>query len=233
VYARIVFDEAHNLEKVAMRYLGVTLTYSRIRRILNRLHTKSEGSHGILAALESWVKKAIEAWPDLEAKAALIRDTEEKVHAVRSRSQEFFQRVNSSVSAASEREGDSGLDGKLRYYAESPVFKENEFEIESFRNSVGDLFKALGNLALSLASVSPGQAFRRKRKPSSTSKKSKTDLEEVVADLGFLVEAGGSQCILVRVRRGRRVLAVRADSERAARRGLSASPAACTIAWKR
>jgi len=80
--------------------------------------------------------------------------------------------------------GNFGITPKARY------FKENEFEIESFRNSVGDLFKALGNLALSLASVSPGQ-LSQKEETLLDIEKSKTDLEEVVADLGFLVEAAG------------------------------------------
>ncbi len=190
MYARIVFDEAHNLEKVAMRYLGVTLTYSRIRRILNRLYTKSEGNHGILAALESWAKKAVEAWPDLEAKATLVRDAQERVHSVRSRSQEFFQRVNASVSAASEREGDSGLEGKLRYYHDSPIFRENEQETESFRQSVGDLIGALDDLALSLAGVSPGQ-LSEKEETLLDIEKTKIDLQAVIADLEFLVTAEG------------------------------------------
>ncbi len=46
-YSHIVFDEAHNLERVATRHLGVEISYWMLSRLLNRIYRKKgEGERG-------------------------------------------------------------------------------------------------------------------------------------------------------------------------------------------
>lgn len=42
-YERLILDEAHNLEEVASRYFGVSLTYAGVARTFNRLHRAKGG----------------------------------------------------------------------------------------------------------------------------------------------------------------------------------------------
>jgi Rad3-related DNA helicase len=189
-YARIVFDEAHNLEKVAMRYLGVTLAYSRVRRILNRLHTKSEGSHGILAVLEAWVGEMVKGWPEYEAHRSLIDEAVERVQAVRSQSQDFFQCIHAAVTSAAADGGEGSHEGKLRYFAESPVFIGNSETVNEFRGGLTGLIETMGHVFTALSPVS-SHLLPHKEETLIDIEKTQADLLAVVADLDFLVAASG------------------------------------------
>jgi ATP-dependent DNA helicase DinG len=189
-YSRIVFDEAHNLERAAMRYLGVTLSFSRIRRILNRLSMKSEGGRGILALLESWAGEMVRGFPEYKAHHALIADSVERVQAVRAASQEFFRLLTASVAAAASENAEGAHEGKLRYYAESPVFITNGETVNDLRNALTALSGAMEDVGVVISSVSPG-LLAQKEETLLDLEKSRDDLLAVIADLDFLVAATG------------------------------------------
>lgn len=50
-YSRLIFDEAHNLEEVAISYFGIQVTHFGINKLLGRLATKRHGERGILPVL--------------------------------------------------------------------------------------------------------------------------------------------------------------------------------------
>jgi len=50
-YENVIFDEAHNLEKVASQYLGEELSFWQVRRILNSLYERQAMESGLLPFL--------------------------------------------------------------------------------------------------------------------------------------------------------------------------------------
>ena len=189
-YSRIVFDEAHNLEKQAIRFLGVSFTYYRIRRILNRLHTKSEGrGHGALAVISSWIGEIVKGWPEFETYIPLIDAAIEAAQLTRSRSQEFFERMNASVQAAVSQ-NESLHEGKLRYYPESPVFALNSDAVEDFAGALTILIEAAEQVFNFITGVSSNR-LKQKEDILIDFEKTKEDLQAVVNDLQFLSAASG------------------------------------------
>ena len=58
-YERIIFDEAHNLEDVASKYFGSSISYLGILRILNRLYRRKDGREvGLLMFVKNQVESA-------------------------------------------------------------------------------------------------------------------------------------------------------------------------------
>jgi ATP-dependent DNA helicase DinG len=189
-YSRIVFDEAHNLERVAMRYLGVTLAYSRVRRILNRLHTKSEGGHGILAVLVTWVEELVRGYPEYEGYRPIIEEAVDLAQTARLTGQEFFKRIRAEVIAAASEGAEGSHEGKLRYYEDSPVFIGAAYEVNELRCALGGLSKQMGTVFESLTAVSSG-LLDRKEETLIDIEKSLADLNACIADLDFLVAGTG------------------------------------------
>ncbi|MCR5413446.1 MAG: hypothetical protein K6F50_01800 [Kiritimatiellae bacterium] len=62
-YARVVFDEAHNLESIATEFLSFEFSVPGLSRILNRLMRRGKGrggrSGGVLSAVERQLQKGI------------------------------------------------------------------------------------------------------------------------------------------------------------------------------
>lgn len=187
-YNRIVFDEAHNLERVAMRFLGVSLSYSRVRRVLNNLFSKNDGRFGLLAVLGAWALEMAKGWTEYEAHAALIESATESVQAARSVAQTLFERINAAVCA--EAAGAESNEGKLRYYPENPVFIANEDVIGEFREVITGLTETLSHVSSLVAGVSPGH-LPAKDDHLADLETARADLLAIVNDLDFLIDAGG------------------------------------------
>lgn len=188
-YSRIIFDEAHNLEKVALRFLGISFTYYRVRRILNHLYTKSDGNYGTFAALETWVRDAVKAWPEYEPHISLINGAIETVQAVRAAAQNLFTRLHDAVIRVAAGEGDTH-EGKLRYYPESPIFTENTESLDAFRDAFSALLGAIVDI-FTLVSTLSSNRIQQKDDILIDMEKSQADVSAVIADLDFLIEAEG------------------------------------------
>jgi predicted DnaQ family exonuclease/DinG family helicase len=187
-YSRIIFDEAHNLERVAMRFLGVSFSYYRIRRVLNHLFSKSEGSHGILAVLDTWAQEMVKGWPEYEIHLPLINAAIEGVQAARTITQGLFERIHGAVQQIA-AEGESN-EGKLRYYPESPVFLAHSDIVDDFRTAVMELLETLGHVYTLASGVSPN-LLPQKEDLLIDLEKSRTDLLALLNDLDFLIAATG------------------------------------------
>ncbi|MCE5251831.1 3'-5' exoribonuclease, partial [bacterium] len=188
-YSRIIFDEAHNIEKVALRFLGVTFNYYRVRRILNRLYSPQDGKYGILAVLREWVEEMIKAWPEYAANVQIFEDAVTAVEHVRSVTGEFFTCLDAAVrmEAAQDKNGHAG---KLRYSGASPVFSQCADPAEAFSSGITELVKIIGSIILFISGVPSGRLNQKED--------ILIDLEEIQknlvglgGDFAFLLEAGG------------------------------------------
>ncbi|HDY88803.1 MAG TPA: DEAD/DEAH box helicase, partial [bacterium] len=188
-YNRIVFDEAHNIEKVAIRFLGVTVNYYRVRRILNHLYSANEGPHGHLAMLEEWVSEMAKGWPKFKDNRPTIEFAIDAVKKVRTDTRNLFESLYLTVQGETGKSGNDH-EGKIRYYENSKNFINSKNEIEAFRESLAALIRRLGDIVLFVSNVSPNQ-LDTKEEIMIELEKLQNELQAIINDIDFLTEASG------------------------------------------
>ena len=188
-YNRIVFDEAHNIEKVAMQFLGVTLSSYRVHRVLNRLHSTGKVSYGLLVVIDNWNRYMMKTWPAYAENTPTIEDAIDKIKHVRASARELFEHLFSEVVAAAESSR-TGHDGKLRFYENCEVFYANRERIASFQAVLSTLIGALGDVMIIVSSASPSH-LDAKEELMIQIEELQGDLQAIIDDMDFLVEASG------------------------------------------
>lgn len=141
-YMYLIFDEAHNVEKVATEYLGRELSLWRVRNLLDRLYAREAVETGLLVSLHRKVehigKEALR-----EAFLAQIELVTELVELGWRAAGDFFHHLAQRV-----LQGTTGPDGhyrrKLRYKRDSNLFDPD---------SVEGLIGALGCLRVELSKL--------------------------------------------------------------------------------
>ncbi|MFC1651367.1 helicase C-terminal domain-containing protein, partial [Candidatus Latescibacterota bacterium] len=188
-YNRIVFDEAHNIEKTAIRFLGVTMNHYRIRRILNHLISQNENAHGLLPTLDDWVDEMTKAWPEFAANKATIGNAIDSVEHVHSALNTLFENLYSSARAeAGKNRG--GHEGKLRYFSGSSIFSDNFDHIENFKDSLNNIISVINDVLMIVSGASESQ-LNMKEEMTFEIEDVKNSLQGIVNDLDFLIEAEG------------------------------------------
>ncbi len=188
-YNRIVFDEAHNIEKVALRFLGVNVNYYRVRRILNNLYSGNKDPHGQLAVLKKRIVKMAEAWPKYKDNLTTLEFAIYAVQNVRSDTRALFESLYWDVLAKAGKNV-KGHEGKLRYYENSLVFENNMGKIESLKESVTALILRLNEIILFVSDVSPNR-LNEKEEVMIELEKLQKELQGIIIDVDFLIEATG------------------------------------------
>ncbi len=188
-YSRIVFDEAHNIEKVALQFLGVTMNVYRVRRVLNRLYENGGEPYGLLARLAQWSEEMVRAWPEFDIHRATIERALGTVETVRSAATRLFESLFSTIRADVRKDEDS-LEGKLRYYENNPFFAAIGIETAGFEESSGLLVAMLGEVLLMLSQVTEAKLEDREEIMIELGEL-QGEVSGCVNDLAFLIEAGG------------------------------------------
>ncbi|MCD6308480.1 MAG: hypothetical protein J7M24_05740, partial [Candidatus Latescibacteria bacterium] len=188
-YSRLVFDEAHNIEKVALQYLGVSMHYYRIRRVSNRLFTADGNGFGIFAMLREWLNEMRKGFEEFAEKGETVGLAIDMVTNLRAVARTMFESLFSAVrEESSKRSG--GINGKLRYDDATPVFGRCSGEIEDFFDSVSGLIQLMEKIKLILTGVTANQ-LRDRDDILHDLEKSQIDLQSIVDELEFLIAAGG------------------------------------------
>ncbi|MFC1490594.1 helicase C-terminal domain-containing protein [Candidatus Latescibacterota bacterium] len=188
-YNRIVFDEAHNIEKTAIRFLGVTLNHYRVRRILNHLISQNENAHGLLPTLDDWVDEMTKAWPEFSANKSTIGTAIDSVEQVHSALNGLFDNIYHSVRAEAGK-SKGGHEGKLRYFSGSSIFNDNFDQIETFKESLNNMIAVINDVLMLVSGASESQ-LNLKEEMMFEIEDVKNSLQAIVNDVDFLVEAGG------------------------------------------
>ena len=188
-YSRIVFDEAHNIEKVALRYLGVSLGYYSVRRVLNHLFAMDGQNYGVLAMLREWAGEMAKAWKEFQGHVSTIDLAVEAVRHCLETAGDLFSALDMAVRSVAGGERDNH-EGKLRYHAQSPVFDAAADQIEAFIDAMNVLLAGLHEIALIVGDVSSSHLEDREELAIELEKNA-ADLQGIVDNLIFLREAGG------------------------------------------
>jgi ATP-dependent DNA helicase DinG len=188
-YSRIVFDEAHNLEKVALRFLGVSLNYYRVRKILNRLYSRNDQEYGLCVTLREWADDMVKGWPEFKRKAEVIETTISSIVHLYSVTSDLFSQCMKRVVEEAKR-AENGHERKLRYGEESPVFTSCSEIVTVFNETVSELYQAIQDTSRVVSSVSSVQLAQRDEILIDL-EKSLVDLQSVIDDFVFLRKAVG------------------------------------------
>ncbi|MFC1537917.1 helicase C-terminal domain-containing protein [Candidatus Latescibacterota bacterium] len=188
-YNRIIFDEAHNIEKTAIRFLGVTLNHYRVRRVLNHLISQNENVHGLLPTLDDWIGEMTKAWPEFASHKATIGYAIDSIEIAHSAVNSVFENLYSSVCAEAGKIN-NGHEGKLRYFPGSNIFNDNFNHIESFKESLNNLIAVINDVFLIVSGASENQ-LTMKEEIQFEIEDIKNSLQGIINDMEFLVEAGG------------------------------------------
>ncbi|MCX7765468.1 MAG: DEAD/DEAH box helicase [Candidatus Sumerlaeia bacterium] len=114
-YSRLIFDEAHNLEEVAISYFGIQVTHFGINKLLGRLVTKRHKERGILPVLAKKIfayyqessSQAIKEALDI-IKNELIPDLHQLQEEIDGAMERIRRAVKEYVSSQGEVETDEG-----------------------------------------------------------------------------------------------------------------------------
>ncbi len=199
-YSRIVFDEAHNIEKVALQYLGVNFSYYSIRRVLNKLYSKDGGEHGLLTVLREWTVEMAKGFPGYVDKNATVTVTIETLSHFRSVVRQLFEDLHTSVlKTVSSQPGRS--DTKLRYDDTTEIFSAAADAREQFNDIISLLIKGLDDIKLIVSEASQGQ-IKDRIEVLADIEKSQTELQAIVDEFEFLRSASGPNVFWFEYREG-------------------------------
>jgi len=188
-YDRIVFDEAHNIEKTAIRFLGVSLNHYRVRRILNHLVSKNEGAHGLLPTLDDWITEMSKVFPEIAPNKATIENAVDSVEEVHAALNGLFEKLYSTVRAEVGKSR-GGHDGKLRYFPGSSIFSANIDHIDAFKDSLNNMIAVTNDVLMIVSGASESQ-LNMKEEMLFEIEDVKNSLQAIVNDIDFLMEADG------------------------------------------
>ncbi len=188
-YNRIVFDEAHNVEKTAIRFLGVTLNHYRVRRILNHLLSKNGQAHGLLPTLGDWVDDMTKAFPVFAPNKSTVGRAVDCVEEAHAALNGLFDNLYFAVRAEANKSR-GGHDGKFRYFAGSAVFADNFNYVDAFTDALNRLISAVNDVMLIVSAASESR-LNMKEELLFEIEDIKNSLQGVVNDLEFLIAAEG------------------------------------------
>lgn len=151
-YENVIFDEAHNLEKVASQYLGEELSFWQLRRILNSLYERQAMESGLLPFLIQKVNfsplKKVEKLSFEEKSDKAI----EKTALVLKSFESLFKKLYKLISPEAEVETRYSL--KKRYQAKSELIRSLSHETSLVLKELESLTTSLHHLVVSFQQYS-------------------------------------------------------------------------------
>lgn len=150
-YDRVVFDEAHHLEDVASRHLGVRFTRQGIERRLSRLVSRRDRSRGMLPALVRKLRKAGATGPASQIEEKFVPLVPRVLEVVEQQFAELGVRMDELAVEESRSASSGGAPGARPLHAEgSPKWENRQIRVttadeqESLRVAIGGALKGVG-----------------------------------------------------------------------------------------
>jgi len=136
-YQNLIIDEAHNIEKNAAEYLGVTANFWAFRNIFHKLYEEEPKRSGTLQQLDIRLSRG--QLGELEAKAVSrkIKKVKQDSLALKEKTLIFFNAFSQSLRQRYMNGGPE--DNRVRYFKGFKFFKQLDFEIENLQKSLSFL----------------------------------------------------------------------------------------------
>ena len=149
-YQNVIFDEAHNIEKTATDYLGVSVNIWEFREVFRRLYTREKRELGILvqlkqrlryADIEETHKKALETY-----RSALIEHITTGWSMTQNLFRSLISHIKQQLQTVAENASQNDNVRKIRYKREDafleaigPLFDDWKAEYSEFLKLLNDL----------------------------------------------------------------------------------------------
>ena len=185
-YEHLIFDEAHNIEKVAAQYLGLDLNIWRIRDLANRLYARDQIETGVLVTLRTGLASSKLNDATLSPFDTLIERLIEEVRDLWTDAFGFFENVTAEMRIRG-NEG-AGYVQKLRFRGEDRIFDPCRDSLEAFEEGVTRAFGDLTQLIEWMGDLRSG-TFEMQDELVGDLEGCRADLQKLENDLAFLTRA--------------------------------------------
>jgi predicted DnaQ family exonuclease/DinG family helicase len=187
-YSNVIFDEAHNIEKVATEYLGIQISLWHFREIFNKLHQRERIETGILVQLRRRIQLG-----DLEKhKKELFRSHIDSIitllKAGWNATQGFFKELSIHLKELVPSKSDKDYNTRFRYQKMDTL----EAKMSSYYSELSEyLRKIQGSIheLLELFKEIPSESFRYQKQISQELLAQFTQFEALQNNLQFLIAA--------------------------------------------
>jgi predicted DnaQ family exonuclease/DinG family helicase len=121
-YRNLIFDEAHNLEKTATHYLGITVNMWSFKDLVSKLYIKEKKESGALVQLYKSVKNSKLSSEKIETTQKIVDETIESTLTFWQFAEDFFKQLNQHLRLITP-ENQSKYTSKIRYHSEDALFE--------------------------------------------------------------------------------------------------------------
>ncbi len=187
-YVNVVFDEAHNIEKIATEYLGVEISLWQFRDFFTKLYTKDRIETGILVQLRRRIRKGKLKRTHLDS---LERQIDGLITLVQNNwrsTLSFFKEITRTFRARTPGNGNQRYSAKYRYTRQDNLFEELMTEYRDFHKGLTALQSALANLVEYFKEI-PDEKFEYQRQLFQDLNAQLQQSEGLVNNLEFLISA--------------------------------------------
>lgn len=187
-YVNVIFDEAHNIEKVATDYLGIQISWWDFREVLQRLYQKDRNETGLLIQLKKRLQLS-----DLESakKALLLTQLESLIPLVNNSwmaAQGFFKELTAVLRSFFIDAEQTEFSSKIRYQKRDGL-KE---KLHSYQHELSELLRRLQNnihSVIELLREIPADSFRYQKQIQQELFALTTTIESLINTLDYLLSA--------------------------------------------
>ncbi len=188
-YQNLIFDEAHNIEKVAAQYLGRQVNIWRAKTLTARLYSKGMTETGILAFLRSQLVQR--GSQTLQSKAFLpqVELLVQLSQSVWQETREVFSRLTGWLNERFSEDAGAEYCQKIRFKGEDQLARTLAAETETLRTLLGKLAAELFQLSQWLLELPEG-SFENQDEVTAEIGARLVDCQQLYDDLMFLTSAG-------------------------------------------
>ena len=188
-YQNLIFDEAHNIEKVAAQYLGRQLSIWSVKALTARLYSKGVTETGVLAFLRS---RLLQRGSQPLQSRAFLRQVELLIELSRSvwqETREVFSRLAGRLDGWFSEDGGPEYYQKIRFKGGDQLARTLTTETETLRSLLGKLAAELSQLSQWLLELPEG-SFQNQDEVTAEIGARLVDCQQLYDDLTFLTSSG-------------------------------------------
>ncbi|MBN2367339.1 MAG: DEAD/DEAH box helicase family protein, partial [Calditrichaeota bacterium] len=187
-YVNVIFDEAHNIEKVATEYLGVQVSIWDFRETLQKLYSKERYNTGVLVHLQKRIQLS-----DLESsrKELLMGHLNNLLPLVQTSMtvcQGFFKELTSYLRSILPDKTRNEFTSRFRYRSNDGLYENLSGYVEEFGNYLKQLYSALNDL-LEVIRETPSESIRYQKQMYQELLAQTSKLDGLISNLDFLIQA--------------------------------------------
>ena len=185
-YEHLIFDEAHNIEKVAAQYLGMDLSVWRIRDLVHRLYAWDHAETGLLVTLRECLASSKLDDATVSPFDTLIARLIENMQALWGDAFGFFEALTAEM--RTQVGAGVGYAQKLRFRKEEGTFVPCADSLSALEDGLARVHAELTQLTEWMGDLRTG-SFEMQDELFANLEGCRTDLMKLSSDLAFLTSA--------------------------------------------